>query len=124
MIVVGTSAMVNPVAELPGMAQRNRARVIEVNKDKTPLSSYADLSFIGSASEILPQLATQPENLSTELDMDLGKAIMRGLEKFYMKHPQLVPDDNKLPETAPCVEGCQCFGCILSKMDEEPVEKA
>ena len=97
-LVVGTSAMVNPVSELPHMAQRNRARVIEVNKEPTGLSKSADISLIGSATEILPQLATQLDGLSSMHEMDLGKAMQRGLEKFYMKYPQLRPDANMLPE--------------------------
>lgn len=98
MVVVGTSAMVHPVADLPNMAQRNRARVIEVNKEKTPISTYADLSFIGNASDILSELAVPPQGLSTELSMDMGKAMQRGLEKFYMKYPQCRPQANMLPE--------------------------
>ena len=90
-LVVGTSAMVDPVASLPYMAQRNRARVIEVNKEPTPLSKSADISLMGSAGEILTELAVQPEGVSSLHDMDLGKAMARGLEKFYRKYPQLRP---------------------------------
>ena len=97
-LVVGTSAMVDPVASLPYMAQRSRARIIEVNKESTPLSRSADISLMGSAGEILTALAEQPTGVSSQLDMDIGKAMARGLEKFYMKYPQLRPKENMLPE--------------------------
>lgn len=98
-IVTGTSALVNPVAELPYMAQRNRARVIEVNKEETPLSKSADISLIGNASEILPELAKAETDVAGIQELDLGRAMQRGLEKFYMKYPQLIPNkDTKLPE--------------------------
>ena len=90
--------MVDPVASLPYMAQRSRARIIEVNKESTPLSRSADISLMGSAGEILTALAEQPTGVSSQLDMDLGKAMTRGLEKFYMKYPQLRPKENMLPE--------------------------
>ncbi len=80
------------------MAQRNRARVIEVNKETTPLSKSVDISLVGNASEILTQLALKPEGLSSMHEMDLGKAMQRGLEKFYMKYPQLRPNADMLPE--------------------------
>lgn len=98
-IVTGTSALVNPVAELPYMAQRNRARVIEVNKEKTPLSGSVDISLIGNAGEILPELANSDTNVGGVQELDLGRAMQRGLEKFYMKYPQLRPNaETKLPE--------------------------
>jgi NAD-dependent deacetylase len=55
-LVVGTSAVVYPVAALPHVAKRRRARIVEVNVDETPLSGDADSVLRGLAGEILPAL--------------------------------------------------------------------
>jgi NAD-dependent deacetylase len=56
LLVVGTSAVVQPVASFPFMAKQAGAMVIEINKDSTSLSSAADESVQGKAGEILPAL--------------------------------------------------------------------
>jgi NAD-dependent deacetylase len=58
MFVIGTSAEVQPAASLPLAAGERGAKVVEVNPDVTPLSSFADFSFRGKAGEILPQINT------------------------------------------------------------------
>jgi len=54
MLVVGTSAYVQPAASLPLRAADAGARVIEINPDPTPLTSSADVSLRGPSGEILP----------------------------------------------------------------------
>jgi len=54
MLVVGTSALVQPAASLPLLAQENGAMLIEVNPDETPLSPYANQHLRGPAGELLP----------------------------------------------------------------------
>jgi NAD-dependent deacetylase len=54
-LVVGTSAVVYPVAALPQLA-RGRARVVEINVDETPLTVDVDAVLRGPAGEILPAL--------------------------------------------------------------------
>lgn len=56
MLVVGTSALVRPAASLPLVAKHNGAFVIEVNITYTPISVLIDVSLIGKAGEILPEL--------------------------------------------------------------------
>lgn len=56
MLVVGTSAVVQPAASLPGIAKNTGAFVIEVNAEETPISDIVDDSYIGKAGEILPLL--------------------------------------------------------------------
>ena len=56
MLAVGTSGVVQPAASLPFMAKRNRATVIEINPEDTPVTQIADLHLRGRAAEILPQL--------------------------------------------------------------------
>ena len=55
-LVVGTSAVVYPVAVLPHLARRQRARVVEINIDDTPLTADVDAVLRGAAGEILPAL--------------------------------------------------------------------
>ena len=54
-LVVGTSAVVYPVAALPQLARR-RARVVEINVDETALSADASAVLRGPAGEVLPAL--------------------------------------------------------------------
>jgi NAD-dependent deacetylase len=53
-LVVGTSAVVYPVAGLPHRAKRRGARVVEVNVDDTPLTPEVDAVLRGPAGEMLP----------------------------------------------------------------------
>ena len=55
-LVVGTSAVVYPVAALPGIARARGARLIEVNPAETALSPYADAVIRRPAAEALPAL--------------------------------------------------------------------
>jgi NAD-dependent deacetylase len=51
--VIGTSGVVYPAAELPYIARRNGAKIIEINIEKTPISRYADYTLSMEASEAL-----------------------------------------------------------------------
>jgi NAD-dependent deacetylase len=55
MLVVGTSALVQPAAALPLVALRNGARVVEVNPAETPLSPHVHEVLRGPAAEMLPR---------------------------------------------------------------------
>jgi NAD-dependent deacetylase len=55
-LVVGTSAVVYPVAALPQMARRRGARLVEINVEETPLTAHAHASLRGPAGELLPLL--------------------------------------------------------------------
>ena len=56
MLVVGTSAVVQPAATLPLIAKQNGAVLVEINPQPTPLSDYADLTLRQPAAKALPQL--------------------------------------------------------------------
>lgn len=49
-IVIGTSGVVYPAAELPYVAKEHGAQVIEVNPEKTPISRIADIIYEEKAS--------------------------------------------------------------------------
>lgn len=55
-LVVGTSAVVQPAASYPFIASHRGKPVIEVNKEKTPVSEIASISLLGLAGEILPEI--------------------------------------------------------------------
>jgi len=63
MLVVGTSAVVYPAAELPLTAKRHGGTVVEINIEETPLSSYADYSFLGQASKILTEILKRTKEI-------------------------------------------------------------
>ncbi len=56
---VGTSAVVQPAASLPLMAKENAAFTIEINPEKTPISSLVDEVILGKSGEVLPALCKQ-----------------------------------------------------------------
>ncbi len=56
MLVVGTSAVVQPAASMPLLARRAGALVVEINPDPTPLSPHVDLVLQGKAGELLPEV--------------------------------------------------------------------
>jgi NAD-dependent deacetylase len=57
MLVVGTSATVEPAAHLPVIAKRGGAAVIEINLEATPLTrQVSDVTLLGEAGSVMPQL--------------------------------------------------------------------
>lgn len=64
MLVIGTSAFVQPAASLPLRAAETGAMLIEINPAPTPLTHFADISLQGKAGEILPQIDRSLESSS------------------------------------------------------------
>ena len=59
-MVIGTSAVVQPAADLPFIAKENGAYIIELNNGKTALSDYITDCFIqGPVEETLPVLISE-----------------------------------------------------------------
>jgi NAD-dependent deacetylase len=56
LLVVGTSAVVSPAANLAPIAKSAGARVVEINPEETLISRHVDLSLRGGAGEILTRL--------------------------------------------------------------------
>jgi NAD-dependent deacetylase len=61
LLLVGTSGTVWPAAELPHVAARAGARVIEVNPAPSELTPLASVFLQGAAGEVLPRLAAAVE---------------------------------------------------------------
>jgi NAD-dependent deacetylase len=55
-LVAGTSAIVYPAADLPIMAQRAGAYLVEINPEPTAISEMCDEVIRGMAGEVLPLL--------------------------------------------------------------------
>ena len=58
MLVVGTSLVVFPAADLPLAAVRAGARLVVVNAEPTPVDRFADVVIRGRSAEVLPQLVS------------------------------------------------------------------
>ena len=56
LMVVGTSAVVQPVASFPGIARNGGAFIVEINVQPTPISGWVDESILGKSGQVLPQL--------------------------------------------------------------------
>jgi NAD-dependent deacetylase len=68
MLVIGTSAMVQPAATMPLIARDNGAVIIEINPEPTPLTSrIGTLPLLGGAGSVMPRLieAVRRQRLST-----------------------------------------------------------
>jgi NAD-dependent deacetylase len=62
MLVVGTSAVVQPAALMPVIAKQNGAKVIEINAERTPLTDdISDYLIMGGAGEIMKRIVAELE---------------------------------------------------------------
>jgi NAD-dependent deacetylase len=64
MLVVGTSGLVYPAAELPALAKALGADLIDVNVAAGPISTQADLFLQGASGEVLPALLRAVKTLA------------------------------------------------------------
>ncbi len=55
-LVIGTSSLVQPAASFPLIVKQGGGLIIEVNIERTPLTSAVDYHLSGKAGEILPQV--------------------------------------------------------------------
>jgi NAD-dependent deacetylase len=63
MLVVGTSAVVQPAASMPLIAKENGAVVIEINPEPTPLTgAVSDLFIPGRAGETMNRILAALES--------------------------------------------------------------
>lgn len=56
LLAIGTSGVVYPAAEIPSVAARNGATVIQINPHETPFDRIAGVNLRGPAAQILPEL--------------------------------------------------------------------
>ncbi len=55
-LVIGTSAVVYPIAAIPFEVKNKGGKVIEVNPDETPVTSISEVSIRGPAGEVMPEI--------------------------------------------------------------------
>ena len=58
LLTIGTSGLVYPAADIPVVAARFGATVIQINPQPTPLDAVATISLHGTAATLLPTLVT------------------------------------------------------------------
>jgi NAD-dependent deacetylase len=56
MLVIGTSGMVSPAADMPLTAKRGGATVIEINPEATAITPLADIKLDAPSGEVLPRI--------------------------------------------------------------------
>ena len=62
MLVVGTSAVVQPAALMPVYAKESGAKIVEINPEKTPLTrEVSDYLIMGGAGDVLNQIMLELE---------------------------------------------------------------
>ncbi len=61
LLVVGTSATVQPAAEFPALARRHGATVVEINPRRTPASDVATVVVRATARQALPAIVARVE---------------------------------------------------------------
>jgi NAD-dependent deacetylase len=69
-LAVGSSLQVYPAAALPIMAKHNRARLVIINREPTPLDSMADLVVHGELGSVLQAIARRlvsEENIESKV---------------------------------------------------------
>jgi NAD-dependent SIR2 family protein deacetylase len=54
--VIGSSLVVTPAANMPGIAKKNGAKLILINKGDTPYDNVADIRFDNKIEEVLPPI--------------------------------------------------------------------
>jgi NAD-dependent deacetylase len=64
MLVIGTSAIVQPAAIIPDSARQSGAKVIEINPEPTPLTGrVSNYILLGPAGQVMSQLITEIKSL-------------------------------------------------------------
>lgn len=64
MIIVGTSAVVEPACIIPVTAKKSGPKVIDINLDRTPLTgSVSDYLIMGKAGEVINSIIAELESL-------------------------------------------------------------
>ena len=62
-VVLGSSLVVTPAADMPKAALRSGARLVIINKGETPFDSLAHLRFHESIGHVLPQAVKELRKL-------------------------------------------------------------
>ena len=61
--VIGSSLVVTPAADMPGIAKKNGAKLIILNRGETPYDRVADIRFFEDIAEVLPPIVEKVKKL-------------------------------------------------------------
>jgi len=64
--VIGSSLVVTPAANMPGIAKKNGAKLIVLNKGETPYDYATDLRFDNYIEEVLPPILVKVKEMLNE----------------------------------------------------------
>jgi NAD-dependent deacetylase len=67
-IVVGSSLVVHPAAQMPKEALQSGARLVIINQGETPFDDYAHLRFQEAIGTVLPQAVTRLKEFMSKTD--------------------------------------------------------
>ncbi len=77
MLVIGTSALVTPAADLPVEVWRSGGALIEINVDETALSRFCSATLTGRSGELLPRLLRAVQNRDATQPSERGVGASR-----------------------------------------------
>ena len=64
MLVIGTSAVVQPAAMMPVVAKESGAKIIEINQESTPLTGdISDYLIKGPAGDVMKNILAEMEKM-------------------------------------------------------------
>ncbi len=63
MLILGSSLVVYPAANLPNIAKSNGAKIVIINDEETPKDNIADIIIRGRLGEVLPKILEEVELL-------------------------------------------------------------
>jgi NAD-dependent deacetylase len=67
MLVIGTSATVYPAAGLPVLAKQRGAKIVEINRESTPLTdALTDVVLHGSSTDVIPALVERVKDVMNQ----------------------------------------------------------
>jgi NAD-dependent deacetylase len=76
-LVVGTSALVTPAADLPLIVWRAGGIILEANIEPTPLTPFCAATLRGPSGELLPLLADAVEQREQQAPEERGRGVRR-----------------------------------------------
>jgi len=65
-LIIGSSLVVTPAADLPVMAQNNGAKMILLNRGETPLDNIMDVKIEENIADVLPKIIAKMKGYITE----------------------------------------------------------
>jgi NAD-dependent deacetylase len=65
-LLIGSSLVVSPAADLPVLAHKNNAKMILLNRGETPLDYLMDIKIENDIAEVMPKIIAKVKEYITE----------------------------------------------------------